>query len=249
MPARVPPAASIPIASRLALSLVLALCACASPARAEHGGHGGPHSARNRASFQVEAVREIPNDWTTARLSVVAEGKEPAFVAKTVNEAMEKAVARAKRARGVEVQTGSYTTHPIYDDGRVVRWRASQELRLESGEVDALAKLIGDLQNASVLLSGMDFSVRRETRKALEDKLIQEALSRFRARADLIAKGMAAKSWSLIDVSVGTTNAAPHRVYNDRARMQSFAEAAVAPTLEAGTSEVRVHASGVVELD
>ena len=94
-------------------------------------------------------------------------------------------------------------THPVYDDGRIVRWRAQQELRLESGNVDRLARLIGDLQSDAVLLSSIDFSVRRETREALEDELIEEALAAFRARAGLVAKGMGSKSWSLVELSVG----------------------------------------------
>ena len=149
----------------------------------------------------------------------------------------------------MEVRSGSYSTHPIYDDGRVVRWRASQDLILESGDVDRLSGLIGELQSASVLLSGIQFGVKRETRAALEDELISEALKRFRTRADLVARGLGSDEWSLIDVSVGTSNSAPPRRHMERARMQSFSDAAPAPALEAGTSEVRVQASGTIELD
>ncbi len=233
----------------IAALLSTLLLAQTSPAMAGHGKHGEHGKARNRASFQVEAVREIANDWATARLSVVAEGKEAAAVAASVNKAMGKALTRAKQARGVEVRSGSYTTRPVYDDGQVVRWRASQDLRLESGDVDQLSKLIGEIQGESVLLSGIDFGVRRETRKSLEDELISEALAAFRARADLVAKGMGSKAWSLIDVSVGTTNSAPPRIRHEQARMQSFGSSVAPPRFEAGTSEIRVQASGVVELD
>jgi len=227
------------------LLTTLLLACLATPAWAGHG----EASPRNRASFQIEAVREIANDWATARLSVVSEGKEAAAVAANVNKAMAAALKRAKRAKGIEVRSGSYATHPIYDDGRVVRWRASQDLVLESGDVDQLSKLIGELQSASVLLSGIQFGVKRETRAALEDELISEALKRFRARADLVARGLGSKAWSLIDVSVGTSNSGPPRRHLERARMQSFSDAAPPPAFEAGTSEVRAQASGTIELD
>ena len=205
---------------------------------------------RNRASFRVEAVREVENDWVTARLSVVAEGKQASAVADEVNTVMAQALERAKRATGVERRSGGYVTQPVYEEGRIVRWRATQDLRLESSDVEALSALIGDLQGGSVLLSGIQFSVRRETRQALEDELIAEALAAFRARADRIAAGLGEQEWSLIDVSVGTTATAPYRVQMESHNMRlRSSKAMAAPALEAGSSEIRIQASGTVELD
>lgn len=232
-------------------TLLVASLGCApGAARAEHGHPGGHHgSPRNRASFQVEAVREVANDWTMARLSVRAEGKQAATVAASVNAAMAKAVERAKRVAGVDVKSGGYTTQPVYDDGRVVRWRASQDLRLESGDTDALSRLIGDLQSQSVHLVGIQFGVRRETREALENELIEEALSRFRARAELIAKGLGAKDWTLVNVNVGSTQPGVMHVRAEHARSFDMMSKAPSPSFEPGTSEVRVNASGTVEIE
>ncbi len=212
-----------------------------------HDGKGGG-GGRNRASFQVEAVREIANDWATARLSVQAEGPQAAKVAAQVNSAMAAALARAKRSDEIEVRSGGYSTHPVYDDGLVVRWRAHQDLVLESGDIDELSKLIGALQTKSVTLNGIVFGVRRETREAVEDELVSEVLARFKARAALVAKGLGAKEWSLGDVSVGTGGSGPPVVMrHERARPSSFADAP--PAFEGGTSEVRVTASGTVRLE
>lgn len=206
-----------------------------------------PVDARNRASFQVEAVREVANDWATARLSVVAEGKDPAAVAATVNRRMKSALDTARGTKGVEVRSGAYQTQPVHDDGRIVRWRASQDLRLESEDVDLLSKLIGGLQGESVLLSEIRFSVKRETRRALEDELIGEALAAFRSRASLVARGMGAKTWSLVNVSIGDSGSPRPRVQM-RAESAIYSKAA-APAFEAGTSEVRIRVDGQVELD
>lgn len=236
----------------LALATLLLFAGCAPDvARAQQcahheGGHGG---TANRASFQVEAVREIANDWATARLRVQAEGKRAADVAAEVNTAMKAAMARAKKARDVEVSSGSYTTHPVYDDGRVVRWRASQDLRLESGDTDALSRLIGDLQSASVQLVGIQFGVRRETRKAVEEALISEALANFRKRAALIAEGLGAKDWRLVDVSVGANHPGVVHVRAEHARSYDSMKSAPPPSFAAGTSEVRVNASGTVAIE
>ncbi|MEM9174749.1 MAG: SIMPL domain-containing protein [Myxococcota bacterium] len=228
----------LPISCALLFSLpLLAGSACAEPA----------HDEPPRATFQVEAVREVANDWATARMTVQAEGKRAAEVAARVNAEMEAAMETVKGASGIEVRSGGYSTNPVYDDGRVVSWRASQTLLLESGDTDALSRLIGTLQSKSVLLSGIEFGVRRETRREVEDTLIREALTRFRARAALVAEGLGAARWSVADVSVGAASSAPPPVFRrERAMTMSSAPA---PSFAAGTSEIRVTASGTVRLD
>lgn len=204
---------------------------------------------RNRASFQVQATREVANDWVVARLSVVSEGKDAAAVADEVNRRMKAALDAARAAKAVDVRSGAYVTQPVYDDGRVVRWRASQELRLEAEDVERLSKLIGALQGQSVLLSGIEFSVRRETREQLTKELTEEALAAFRERADVISKSMGAKGWSLIQLSVGDSGGARPMVrMHHEARLSSMAEAAP-PAFEAGTSEIQIRVDGSVELD
>lgn len=203
---------------------------------------------RNRASFQVVVTREVENDWATARLTARAEGQDPARVAAEVNERMQRALAAAKREKGIEVESGGYTTQPIHDANRIVRWQAWQELRLESADVDRLSKLIGQLQSEMLQLSGISFSVKRETREALQDSLTLEALRVFRARADLIAKGMGSSGWSLVSVSVGQGGTQPH-YYAMRGEADMAMKTAAAPAFEAGKSELQISVDGTVELD
>jgi predicted secreted protein len=203
---------------------------------------------RNRASFQVVVTREVENDWATARLSAMAEGQDPVRVAAEVNAGMERALAIAKKEKGIEVESGGYTTQPIYDASRIVRWQAWQEIRLESADVDRLSKLIGQLQSAELTLSGIEFSVKRETREALQNALTLEALSAFRARADLITRGMGSGGWSLVSMSVGLGGGQPH-YYAMRAEADMAMKTAAAPSFEAGKSELQITVDGTVELD
>ena len=214
------------------------------PAAAE-----APADPRNRASFQVVVTREVENDWATARLSAMAEGQDPAKVAAEVNERIERALATAKKEKGVEVESGGYVTQPVYDANRIVRWQAWQEIRLESADVDRLSKLIGLLQTAELTLSGIEFSVKRETREALQNELTLEALRAFRARADLITKGMGSAAWSLVAISVGQGGSQP-RFHAMRAEADmSSMKTAAAPAFEAGKSELEISVDGSIELD
>lgn len=211
--------------------------------------HQNAVDSNNRASFHVEVAREVDNDWATARLSIVEEGKDPARLADAVNRQMAAAVATAKEVAGVKIESGSYITHPVHRDGRIVRWRAQQELRIESHDVDRLSALIGELQSESVLLSGISFSLSNATRESLEDELISKALGAFRTRAELVAKGLGAADWSLVSLSIDGDGQA-QELYPRRARTQMAITAMGAPpALEAGSSEIRIRVDATIQLE
>lgn len=219
----------------------VALLALAGPAAAEED------AGRNRASFQVEAAQEVANDWAVARLSALSEGGAPAEIASEVNRLMTGAVKQAKKTSGIDVRTGSYTTHPVHEKGRIVRWRAFQELRLETADVDALSKLVGELQGSGLTLSGIQFSVAKETRRALEDELIDDALGAFQLRAGRVAKAMGHKGWSLVTLAISQGGGQPQPL--QRGGVMTTSLSAAPPVFEGGSSEVRVFVNGVIELE
>ncbi len=227
------------------LSLVLAVAVVASTARAQT-----LPQPRNQVSFSVAAEREVANDWTTGLIGTTASGSDPAELASRINKQMTAALALAKQAKGVKVTSGSYNTYPEYGDGnRIIRWQASQDLILESKDVDAVAELLGELQGQGLLLRSISFSLARETQRKLEDELIAEAIGAFRARASLVAKGFGKASFGLIAVNVGGGGYQPPMpMMRGKMEMMS-ADASVAPSFEGGTSHVRMDVNGTIELE
>lgn len=227
-------------------SVCLGLAASLAAAAA----HADPPQPRNQVSFNVAAEREVANDWTTGLIGTTATGSDPAELATRVNERMNAALALAKQAKQVKVTSGAYNTYPEYGDGnRILRWQASQDLILESRDVDAVANLVGQLQAQGLLLRSITFSVSRETQQRLEDELIAEAIAAFRARAGLVAKSFGKASYGLISVNVGGGGFQPPMpMLRGRAEMMS-ADAAVAPSFEGGTSRVRMDVNGTIELE
>ena len=205
---------------------------------------------RNQVSFGVAAEREVANDWTTGLIGTTASGSDPSELASRINKQMAAALALAKQAKGVKVTSGAYNTYPEYGDGnRIIRWQASQDLILESKDVDAVAKLLGKLQGQGLLLRSISFSVARETQRKLEDELIAEAIAAFRARASLVAKGFGKASYGLIAVNIGGGGYQPPMpMMRGKMEMMS-ADAAVAPSFEGGTSRVRMDVNGTIELE
>ena len=222
-----------------AIGLLVSTAAAAEP----------PPFPKDQVSFRVEAKREVPNDWISATLGVEEESSDVAGLAARVNQRMAKALALAKGDERLQVSSGAYQTQPVYDRSKIVRWRARQDLVIESAEVDLLAQMAGTFQAQGLLLRGISFSVSPETQKRVEDELILEALTLFRERAGLIARGLGRRGWNLMSLALGESAPPPMPYYQTRGMAMEAADAAVAPAFESGRSTLRVEANASIEID
>jgi predicted secreted protein len=207
-----------------------------------------PPQPKDQVSFRVEAKREVPNDWVTGTLGVDEESGDVAGLAARVNQRMAAALALAKSDERLLVSSGAYQTQPVYDHSRIVRWRASQDLVIETAEVEVLSQVAGTLQAQGLLLRGVSFSVSPETRKRVEDELILEVLNLFRERAGLIARGLGKRGWSLMSLGLGESGAPPMPLYQARG-MAMAAETAAAPAFESGRSTLQIEANASIEIE
>lgn len=201
----------------------------------------------DQVSLSASASSEVANDVLTADLFAQAEGQEAQSLASEVNRKIAWGLEQAEKASEVSARTLDYRTQPVYRNSRVDGWRVSQSLRLESRDTDAISKLIGVLQK-QLSVRSVNYTVSPEHRKDAEDRLIDEAIAAFSERAERVAAAFGKSGYRLVSVQVDTNDALPSpRPY--AARAMAMSESAVAPpTLDAGTSEIRVVVSGTIEL-
>jgi predicted secreted protein len=203
---------------------------------------------KDQVSFRIESEREVPNDWVAATLGVDEEGSDAAELAARVNRRMAAALELSKQQAELQVASGAYTTQPVYDRNRIVRWRASQDLVVESASVDQITEHVGKLQAQGLLLRGITFSVSPETKKRVEEELIVEALSSFRERAGMIARGLGRRGWNLMSLTVGESGQPPPMPYARTMAMEA-ADASVPPAFASGKSTLRIAIDGTVEVE
>src|SRR5579863_5801945 len=73
-----------------------------------------------------------------------------------VNQLMAKALAEAKQAQGVDVETGSYSVYSVYHDGTRSHWSGNRSLFLSGGDsAAAILKLTSTLQGQGLLMSNL----------------------------------------------------------------------------------------------
>ncbi|PVZ12359.1 MULTISPECIES: SIMPL domain-containing protein [unclassified Pseudomonas] len=205
----------------------------------------------NQVSLRAEATREVPRDLMNVTLYTEDQGRDPAQLAKGVSETLNKALAQARAVEGVTVRVGTRQSYPVYDDKgqKITAWRERAELRLESQDFPALSKLTGELQQ-SLKLSGMSFDIAHATRKENEDALLKEAVADFKARAQHVAEAMGGTGYRVVSLNLDSDGqvrfpVAPAPMMMKAARADS---APVTPDVEAGTTEVQINASGVIEV-
>ena len=207
-----------------------------------------PASPRyNTVTLQADAQREVQNDLLNATLFVEVNDATPAGVSNAVNRSVNEALRVAKEYKGVRVRSGNNQTYPVYSKANQLQgWRGRGEIRVESKDFEAASGLIGTLQS-TMQLSGMQFTVAPESRRAVENELITEAIAAFKARAEIAKAALGGRGYKLQTLNVSSGRSQPPQPYMAMARAQAAQEVAP-PNLEAGISLVTVNANGSIEI-
>jgi predicted secreted protein len=199
----------------------------------------------NQIHLQAQSSMTVGNDHMEALLSVFGEGSDTAKLTEQINSTMSWALKTAKQYPKVSVSSGQYQTYPVFGKDTLKRWRATQEVSLESADTDALVQLLGALQQ-HLQVNSIRFSVSPPQRAKTEDQLIDQALAAFQARAERVRKNLGAKSYRIVDLNVGSSGGTipPYPMM----RTQAMESSATAPAVESGTSQLTVNAEGTIEL-
>ncbi|MCQ9391484.1 SIMPL domain-containing protein [Pseudomonas viridiflava] len=205
----------------------------------------------NQISLRAEVNQEVQRDLMMVTLYTEAQDSDPAKLAAQVTETLNKALGQARQAKDVKIRQGSRNSYPIYDDKgqKITGWRERAEVRLESADFAVLSKLTGELLG-DLKMGGMDFSISPATRKVSEDTLLKDAVTAFKARAQLVTEALGGTGYKLVNLNLNTSGYPQPYLRAPVAMMMksSREDAAPPPDVEAGTSQVSVAADGVIEV-
>ena len=230
--------------SRSSATLVLAAGLLASlPAVADEPRY-------NQVSLRAEVSKEVARDLMVVTLYTEAQNTDPAKLANEITTSMNKALEKARAVKDVKLSQDSRNSYPIYDNKnqKITGWRERAELRLESADFPALSKLTGELLTG-LKMAGMDFAIADPTRKASEDALLKQAVTAFKARAQLATEALGGKGYKIVNLNLNT-NGYPQPYMRAPMMMKAAAmdSAPVTPDVEAGTSQVSMTADGSIEV-
>jgi predicted secreted protein len=198
--------------------------------------------------LSANAAREVAQDRVAVTLFTTQESPTPGPAQAQVNARLAPVIDKLRSRKDVQVESAGYRSDPVWKDSRIVAWRARGAIRITGAPSEDFNKLVGELAS-SLNVEAVSHFLSRETRIAIEQELIGEAVSAFRAKAQATAQALGYRSWNVRSVTIGQV--APEgpepgpRVMLSRA---AAAEAAPMPIAE-GRTEVTVSVNGVVVLE
>lgn len=231
-------------------ALLIGLAACDN-AKAQTVQRTLPDDA-TVVNLNESAERDVTPDTMRARLMAQASSESAATAQNSVNQAMAKALNRAK-ALGLEVETGGYNTYqespprpaslPPGAKPPAPVWRAQQSLILTSTDDAKLLEAVGALQTEGLLLQELGYTVSRSQGRALQDELFTEALQRLTQRAEKTAAalGMRFEGWARVGLNGGVVQ---RPVMMKTMGMAAESRAAAPPVAAAGEQTVSVNVDG-----
>lgn len=172
---------------------VLLLCGllAGGPAMAQIGtgtgtGAGNAAAPLSETILTLSETAEVSRapDEVHAALRVEARGSSAAAVQGQVNGQMEKALAEARGAQGINATTGGYWTSRNEENRN---WTASQTLNLRATDPAALLDLVGRLQGQGMVMSGLGWQLSRPQETAARQEAGKLAIDALRQRAAAVA--------------------------------------------------------------
>lgn len=207
----------------------------------------------NVFSLNTAASAEVDNDLMVATLVVQEENADPALLASDINTSMRWALDIVRPFDTLNTRTHDYQTYPYYDTGenrKLIGWRGSQSIRIETDDFQTAAKAIQALQER-LQVQSIQLAAKATTRSMAVDALIDDALNAFKKRASLIQNTMGATGYRIIEASVNSDQGSIG-MYDPRSAksVHMMRSAGIAePAIDAGTSRVSVQVFGSIQLD
>ena len=207
---------------------------------------------QNVLQLSATGTVEVQQDLLVLTLATTKEGADAAAVQTQLKQALDSALAEAKRTaqpEQMDVRTGTFGMYPRYGkEGKINGWQGRAELVLQGRDFSRITTAAGKIQSMSI--SQISFDLSREAREKVEGEAQTKAIEQFKARANELAKGFGFSGYTLREVAVNSNEMMPGprpRMMAMEAKAASMSSDSAVP-VEAGKAQVVVNVSGAVQL-
>lgn len=197
-------------------------------------------------SLSAETSEEVANDELVVYYRIAERGPNAKRLQQKVNGIAAAIEARLGKEK-VKHKTTGRRLSPVSSDGVFTtrEWEMVQSGEIRTGDLDAVSEWLGDIEASGAKLNRLQFQVSEAVRKKIEERLRLAAIADFRTKAATITKGLAGKSFKIIQLN--TSSSAPVVPYM-RDSYSLKAEVSSAPRMSSGESKVQVSVSGSIEV-
>lgn len=225
-------------------SLLIGLWLIYSPAQAANDLN------YNQVALRAEASTEVNRERMHVMLYTESQHQDPAKLAAKITQTLNAALEQARKVPNLNISQGNRSSYPIYEkEGQnVTSWRERAELRLESSDFPALARLTAELMQ-SLNMGNLYFSISEQSRRQHEEALLKQAIAAFRTRAQLTTEALGGTSYKIISLNLNSsTPYMPSPMRTLMMKADRVAAAAPTPEVESGTQTLTLTADGLIEV-
>lgn len=217
----------------------------------------GTTLAEKGLTLNVNGVASItvPNDEAQMNWSVSAQAKTLKEATSQAIKAMNEGLSQIKTVSdALKLQTQSMNSYPVYGEvkgnetPKIVAWRVSQSLEVIAPDVQLVPAVIEKV-NGTLALNGLNFKVSDAARAKYDESLYKLAVADATQRAVWIAQSVGSDAGKVELQSLRFNSSATPRPINLMMRAPAKAmmdSAALAPSVESGTSELNLTVSAEV---
>jgi len=200
-------------------------------------------------SLSASASVEVTKDVLSVTLGTTREGSDSAGVQSALKQALDAALAEARKAARpgqLEVSTGNFSLYPRYTNkGQMNGWQGSAELIVEGKDMPAIAQLTGRI--TTLTISRVAYGLSKEQRQKVESDVTAQAIQQFQARAAEYAKQFGYGGASIREVNVSSNEPPVYAAPMARKAMASMSADEALP-VEPGKGTVSATVNGSVQM-
>lgn len=235
--------------TNILLAAIMAVAATAASAQAEKA------PPKNVVNITTDAEVELPQDWLMVTLSSTEQGADATAVKQKLTDSTNSALATIRKGLvGSDKKVARYSTKrfsitPSYDrTGKINGWTGRSEVLLEGSDIPLIAETAGLVKTMNV--ASTNYTVSKESVAAAEANLRSLVIEKFKAYSMGVASDFGFKSYSIKEVTIGSSGQFSIPAAPRLAMAMAKAELAQAPIpVEAGSSTMRATASGSIVLE
>ncbi|MEM7618166.1 MAG: SIMPL domain-containing protein [Pseudomonadota bacterium] len=193
--------------------------------------------------------QEVEQDLLVATLRYSAENRDAKKLQNEINEAMQKALKRAKEEDKeiVKINTGAYNVYERTDNRtKEKKWYGQQTITVKSKDSEKILKLTGDLQEMGLKMTGLNYTLDPKTAVKVQDDLMEDAIKELTARADRVAKALGKSSAEIRELNTSSQSYMPQPKHYARSEMAmtASADSMAAPVAAAGEDTISMTVNG-----
>lgn len=213
-----------------------------------------PAARADVLNLSATASTEVARDLLSLTFSTTREGKEAGAVQNELKQALDAALAEARKvakAGQVDVQAGNLSIYPRYGEvkagnrtqSQITGWQGSVELTVQGKDMEAISRLSGRIQTLSI--ARVSYGLSREAREKVEGDVVAQAIAGYKAKAASYAQHFGYRGFQIGEVSVNTEQP-PMVAMAQAARFKTMGAADEALPVESGKATVSVNVNGNV---